>query len=569
MVVFLGVMLCGATPGQEDVSRKLHGGRSLEKQGRLEEAVKLYEELYRSYPRDQRVLRSLSNAYLAAQSYDKLIEVCQVSLKSDPENPTTLRYLGQAYFGKGEKRKGIEIAGRIVELDPKDRRSYYSAASLLISANLVDEAVDLYLRGRKDLGDESLFTRELAFAHQRKGDYGNATTELLSLLRANPRQAVWVEREIRSMLKRGGSSEIIGVLKKQTEKEAPPQFHTILGDIYLSQGKYEAAAGQYEKSGGVDALLELGRMAEGEKLFNTALTTYRRVLEASQDEKVKAEASLRIGASLRSLGRFEDALKAFDWAASQYPSVGGEAVYQAGRVWLDDLKEPKKAAPEFEEVLGRRGEARAADAALSLVKCYLSVGDLGRAERTCERLSTLRPDQATFLLAETQYYKGEFDRALELYGEVVEKHKEQEVTNDALERILLVGESEREDLRDFAQAEFLGLQGKHDEGVDLLRKLIGRRPSSSLAPGATFLIGDLLRGKGEAHQAIGAYRDVMENYPESPLCPYAKMEIGEIYLTELKNREKGIEELEALLIEYPNSVLSDLVRERIDELRGL
>jgi TolA-binding protein len=153
--------------------------------------------------------------------------------------------------------------------------------------------------------------------------------------------------------------------------------------------------------------------------------------------------------------------------------------------------------------------------------------------------------------------------------EVVEGHKESEAVNDALERVLLIGENQGEELKEYAKAELLGIEGKYDAGIGLLRKIIGRSSSSPLAPRATFLMGDLLKGKGEVHQAIGAYQDIISNYPESPLCPYAKLQVGEIYASELRDKKKGIRELEGLLMEYPNSVLCELVRERIEELKGL
>lgn len=565
----LGMVFWGTALGQEDFSRKLNQARLLERQGRAEEAIDIYEELYRNYPQDLRVLHRLANAYSATERYDELIRIAQEALRFNPGNALMFRYLGQAYLKKGDKRRGVEVAERIIELDPKKKSNYHIAAFLLSSANLLDEAATVYLRGRKVLGDEGLFVRELAAIYQRNGNYQKATSELLSLLEANPRQALWVEREMKSMLRKGGSQDVVGVLERETEKEAPPQVHRILGDIYLSQGRYEDASREYERSGGTDALLQLGRMAEEEGLFDTALTTYRRVLDNSRDQRVKAEASLRIGASLRRLGRFEEALKALESAASTYPPIWGEAVYGMGHIYLEDLKEPRKAAAKFEEVLEKQVEKKSVDAGLSLVDCYLSMGDLRSAEETCQRLSSLSPHSATFLLAEVNYYEGDFDAALKLYGEVVEKYKEREVVNDALERILLIGESEREGLEDFAKAELSGIERRYDEGIDLLRKLIGKNAYPSLAPRATFLMGDLFKEKEEAHQAIGAYQDVIDNFPESSLCPYARLEIGEIYATELGDREKGIEQLEALLMEYPSSILCELVRERIEELRGL
>lgn len=565
--IVVGLFLWGTALGQADLSRRLNMARSLVRQRRVEEAVKVYEELYRDYPDNLRIHQNLSNTYLATKRYDELIQISQEALKDNPGNLIMLRYLGRAYLGKGERKKGMEVVEKMIALNPEGRGNYQIAASLLVSSKNFDEAIDLYLKGRRALGDEILFAGELAFAYQLKGDYESAASELLSLLKANPRQALWVERQIKAMLKKGDPAKIVRVLEKESLKDVPPQFHKILGDIYLSQGEYEAASKEYESSGGVDALVQLGKRAEEEGLYQVAVTTYQRALQTSKDPRVVSEASLRIGISLRRLGRFEEALESFELTASRYPQVRGEALYEIGEMWLEDLEEPKKAVPRFEELFKRPGEKLGAEAGLSLVDCWLKLGELGKAEGVCHKLSPLKPDMATFLLAEIQYYRGEFEEAVRLYREVVEQHKGSEVVNDALERILLVGESGGDELKDYAKAELLGAQGRFNEGLDLLRTVIRRDPS--LAPRATFLIGNLLKEKGEPHQAIGAYEDLINNYPDSPLCPYAKLEIGEIYATRLKARDRGIEELESLLVEYPSSPLCDLVRDRIEELKGL
>lgn len=563
----VGLLLWGTAFGQADLSRRLNMARSLVRQRRLEEAVKVYEELHRDYPEDLRIHQNLSNTYLATKRFDELIQISQEGLKDNPGNLIILRYLGWAYLGKGEREKGLEVVEQMIALNPKGKGNYQMAASLLVSSKNFDEAIEVYLRGRRVFADEMLFAGELAFAYQSKGDYEGAVSELLSLLRANPRQALWVERQIKAMLKKGDPARIVGVLERESQTDVPPQLHKILGDIYLSQGEYEAASKEYESSGGVDALVQLGKRAEEEGLYQVAVTTYQRVLQTSKDPGVISEASLRIGISLRRLGRFEEALESFESVASRYPQLRGEALYEIGKMWSEDLGESEKAVHRFEELFETPGEKLGAEAGLSLVDCWLKLGELEKAEEVCHKLSALKPDRAAFLLAEIQYYRGEFEEAVRLYREVVEQHKGSEVVNDALERILVAGESRGDELKDYAKAELLGVQGRFDEGLDLLRTVIRRDPS--LAPRATFLMGNLLKEKGEPHQAIGAYQDLLNNYPPSPLCPYAKLAIGEVYATRLKARERGIEELESLLVEYPDFPLCDLVRDKIEELKGL
>jgi hypothetical protein len=61
---------------------------------------------------------------------------------------------------------------------------------------------------------------------------------------------------------------------------------------------------------------------------------------------------------------------------------------------------------------------------------------------------------------------------------------------------------------------------------------------------------------------------VITLYPDSKLHPEARRRAGELFAVRLQDKTAAINELEQILLDYPDYVLTAAVRNRIEELKG-
>ena len=192
------------------------------------------------------------------------------------------------------------------------------------------------------------------------------------------------------------------------------------------------------------------------------------------------------------------------------------------------------------------------------VRELIKKGEFEKALPLCEKLG----DEGTFLKAEIAYFKGNFDTAIKLYRSIPADSK---FANDALKRMIFIRENRVRQLQEYARAEFLGEKGELGEGIKILRN-IAKDTSLLLADDALYLIGKFLEKDNKFKQAIKEYKNLINKFPKSSLCPSAYVRIGEIYETNLNKKEKAIEAYKTFLLKYPKNVMAPFVRKRLESL---
>lgn len=185
-------------------------------------------------------------------------------------------------------------------------------------------------------------------------------------------------------------------------------------------------------------------------------------------------------------------------------------------------------------------------------KCgdYIKRGEFKKAEKILQRLD----EGVNFLRGEISYFTGDFDTAFVFYKKV---KPDSPFANDAIKRIIFINEIEKEYLENYKDAEMLGNKGQFEKAISILRKIEGEF--------SFFLIAELLEKKEDLSQAIGGYKDILKQYPESSLVPLAYMRIGTIY-TKMGKRKKALEIYEEFILRFPKHALTPIIRAKIEEM---
>jgi len=567
-ILLLTLEVWAVTP---DIRDELNRGRVLERAGNQAEALVIYEKIFTEHPEYQPVFSSLRNAYMKAGMYDKLIEVCTVAERIRPKDTSIYMALGEAWAAKGEEERAAQAWEKIVDLNPQNRNHYNLAGYEFSRHEMHDDAIRIYEKGESAIGEHT-FARELSRTYERTGDFSKAADEVLNILFAKPEDVLGVERELKRLLSRSGSTVVMNVVKSRAAGQPePPQIHRVLGDLYLLQGDYGNALNEYARSNAEEPLWELGLKAEKEGLLEAALNSYRNLAERKGPYATAAQ--FRIGAVLEASKEYDLAIEAYKEFIHDFPTdtQAAHARFRIGTIRLEGISDVNGALVYFKGLVESDSKGKLApDSRYMIAECNVKLGRLDEAARELVALIESSPsDRALYLLGEATYYQGDFDSSLALSNRLANEFSGSDLVNDALSRAVFISANggDPKVLHRFAGAERMVYSNDLDPALAELRLFLNEEANSSLADDAMLLLGDVLERKGSYNESIGAYRDLISLFPESKLRPEARRRTGEIFAVRLKDDKAAIDELEQILLDHPDYVLTAAVRNRIEELK--
>jgi TolA-binding protein len=210
------------------------------------------------------------------------------------------------------------------------------------------------------------------------------------------------------------------------------------------------------------------------------------------------------------------------------------------------------------EVLTARGDtARAATQYRSILAAPTAIPD--------------QQDEASYRLAELEYFSGKFQDAVQQLENITINLKAN-YANDALLLQSFLQENRataEQALSQFAHADFLARQHKNTEAIQLLLDVIERYPQALLVDDALMKVAFLQEQAHLFNDALASYQRLLDQFKESSIAlDKAQFSIGEIYQFGLHDPAKAIVAYTKLLEAYPQSLLATRARERIRELRG-
>lgn len=571
---------------KDEVKRDLDRARNLERINKYEEALQIHMRLYGSHPDNAQVLMGLERDLLYLKKYSEWIEILQERLEVKPDDPSLLEKLGNALYKSGQEQGAEERWSRIIEKAPYDQASYARVARQYLYNGLIDKSVSTYLLGRKRLDDNSLFARDLARLYTSQLEYGEATKEYVLFLTRDPKQYTYVENMISRFKGTEGKDDEVSEVLEEAVEDYPndSQLRKLLGSQYLRMAQPEQAFEQFveveeieQANGGI--LLDFADWSYREGFYSTALQAYRHILELSPKSPLAPKAQQGIGRSLTRLNRPREAIVAFRMLADTYPTSKEteSALFEIGKIQLEGLSDPDSALIAFNELVNRRKKSRHYFHALFLIgECYVLKDNLAGALKEYERVREEAieaphvAEEAAYRIAETKFFRGDFDGALNEFEALAKAYPKGMFVNDALALIVFIEENRLfgdDALRAFAMAAVLERQEKSDEAITAYERILTYYPHSFLGDDALLHIGTIQSNRANFEKAIETYQHILTKYPGCDQCDEVQRRIGEIYEIGLEDLPKAIEAYDEILSKYPDSLLYDSVRKKIRELQ--
>ena len=550
---------------------------------RYAEAEKMIQERMQQYPDDITLLEQLAELYQQQDDYPKALELYQKAIKRNPENTNLRKKLGALYAEIGKTEQAVAEWEKLVagNLNRSDRHQQLGA--IYLSHKMYPEAIAAYRQAiRLNPQDGYLYT-QLASAYKIQGKIREAADVYIDALQRvglvqNQREAIWSQMlEIyEGAAHKPLQEKLIAQLEKQqVESGYNRNIVMTLGELLFYAGKATQALEtftrlhRYYPTHADTALEKYARILERTENLQASADFYKALIAGSADRN-------RVRGTRSKLAQLYEKMERWDAAVAllkEQLNTGKTSVRDKlllGRLQLHGLRAPKAAQMTFEPLLTQRLTAtQLTEAQLGLAECHILLKRYTLAREVLEPIAnrTNRSRAAARkLMGDSYFFDGGFEQAIEAYNLVIKISKSDKLTNDALERIVLIQNHPdyfKIPLTDYATAVQLQLSGQTEAALQQCQRTLDVYPESTIADDLWLLIGNIYRGADKDDAAIDAYEQVVAQ--ESPIAAKALMNIAEIY-RENADFANATSIYTTLITDYPENVIVAHARQQLDEL---
>ena len=602
-------------PQTPDAAVKFRLAQSYEQAGNFEDAATLYKELLAKDQSNFVYVDALRRVYMQLKRYDDAIILLKNRLAAAPGDANTRAVLGGVYYKAGNEKGAHAEWNATIASEPANPNIYRIVANIMIENRLLDKTAEVYRKARIACSDPNLFTIDLAQLLAVSMDYTGATTEFLRWLKQNPTQLSFVQGRMATFTgKEEGRIAALGAVHAEIVQEENPRLYELLGWLHLEGKNFADALEAYKtldritnaRGGQIYAFAE---RAFKEKAFAVAARAYKEAIDMPIAQQRLPYAKYGYACSLKELTTLADTLATFPSGGSEqqsnrYPvtesrpqysgAIGyfqeiikeyprsefsARSYFQIGMIQFEKYFDLDAALASFQHVEEELPGLAVVqhDVTLTIGDVLTAKGDTAQAAARFARVlntPTATPDQtdeASYRIAELEYFGGRFQDAIRRLGEITLNLKA-DYANDALQLLTFLQENTTTAelaLREFARADFLARQRKNTEAIPLFLQIIDRYPQALLVDDALMKMASLQAQARMFTDAIASYGRLLSQFKESSIAlDIAQFNIGEIYQFGMNDIPNAMKSYEQLLSGFPQSIHATTARKRIRELRG-
>lgn len=563
--------------------------------GEYENALNLYQKLYKSEPKEAYVEKIVA-CYEMLLQFEDGEKFLAKAIRKDKENPMLYAWQGSLLEKLGQFKPAEKLFEESIEKRAKNSTDYLKLGAYYYQSDKLEWALKTYEAARKQARDPYLYSGEIANIYDRQGQYARATGAYLDLYAADPENLESASLGILNMMSPGSQDEIEKALLRKIDKSPSDLgLRSILFDFYvLAENFYEAfiqvkSIDRLFKEDGHRVFQFAGTMRNNSdyELSNKAFDYlidrkknspyyYRAYFEKATNGELQAFEQIPVDpVSIRQAVEDYGALLDRFGSSPQY----FDAIYRRAYLMVFYLNELETAQEELQTVSAPGQRLRQDDWA----KARLLIGDIllmrqeyNQAKLVYTAVSERFKDRqlgglANYKLAQMAYYKGEFNLAEALLTSIKD-NTSNDISNDAIKLNLTILDNTGLDttttaLEMFAKAQLLTYQREYDTSLEILDSLAYRFPNHTLADEILWEKASIYLKQNELETGLTYIDRILANFPDDIYGDDALYTKARIYDYTMKNPELAMELYLDFLIKYPGSLYSVEVRKRIRELR--
>ncbi|MCB9601790.1 MAG: tetratricopeptide repeat protein [Sandaracinus sp.] len=522
---------------------------------RTDDAIVQYEAVLAIEPRSLDSLKGLERIFARTSNYPRLLDVLHQELDlivTPRQKVGVLEHIGA--IQEEELLDGdaaIATYEQVVALDPGHEGANPALTRLYRQKGRYDDLVATLERHAR-ASEDSLRKTELLLQAAKTllvdvGAPDRAIAFAERVLAVSPDHAEALGLVARLRAQTGDATAAVEAVERLAEGESDPKKKAErlveaakmleeAGDRDRAIERYKRALDVDETSGAAEALRRL-YASRGDA--HGAAELLLREIEVAEGKSRKAELHAELGHLYQ--GRLEDptrARSAFEKALELDPTCTpaarglGDLAFAAG-----DFAE---AAEKYEPLLARTSQMTPENAKAVSLRCgeaFGKLGEWGKAQRAYTNAKAYAPDDRVVLerLADATYAAEEWDEAAELYRGFLADHGASLEPGDRGQCV-------------FRQGDALRRAGELDDAKKLLLEAAELRPED---PAPLRSLRDLHATKKEWNDVVRVLRERMEHAGDDERFELL-VEVGDVFLKELSDREKASKSFVAALEIIPD-----------------
>lgn len=581
------LLVSGLSQAQEDFLAKQYFN-----DGQYEKAVAFYERLVDKNPARTDFLEELIACYQQLERYQDAEDLLLAILQDNKTYPTFYIELGYNYTLKGMPEKADEYYNLAISKIDANPNFGYSLGFRFQKYALLNQALKAFSRAM-EIDPKLDHNIQIARIYGEQGEIEKMFGAYMDLITEGRTSKSNIFRNINDFITSDPENENNLKLKKILLQRAQQQpdliWNELLSWLFVQQKQYESAFRQ-EKAifkrmdgGTIQRLEGLGDIALKDKDYEVAREIFEYVIDNSNDGLTKLNAQLNL-IDLQLLTPDEKKLEEIQRAYESLMAVYGyqSQTLQLQVAYANFLTFRKNAPEEAIDILKKSLELPLNNRGVAFLK--LALGDiLVYDQKFNEALiyfsqvqKSLKNDvmgqDARFKVAQTSFYKGDFDWALTQL-KVLRGSTSQLIANDAMQLSLLISDNSLEDstqtaLKKYARADLLGYQRKTKEAIAALDDILEFHKGEKIEDEALLKQGELLESLGDFEKAEFNYQKIVEFYPTGILADDAHFALAQLYQNHLDQTQKAMEHYEKIIYNYQDSYYYPQARKNFRMLRG-
>jgi len=586
-ITFSFLFVCQVFSQSEDLAKNYFD------QGEYEKSKAVYQKLYDQSNGSISYLMGLVSSMQELQQYQEAEKFMLAFAKRNSVYPNLLVEIGNNYQLQDQPEKAEEFYQKALEEIDRIPNYAYTVGSAFQKYNLLDEAVIAYNKALEKQQNPN-FIVQLARIYGEQGKLEEMFGTYLDLVKEKPEYFYAVNRNFSDYITEDAESEANQILRKLLLKKIqqnPDLFYNqMLSWLFIQQKDYQKAFIQekavYQRSPNQNLrkITELAEIANENENTATAKEILNYTIEEAPttDQKIRAyELLFEIEiAQLSSSKEKQELQQKFEELFTVYGKERETLAVQLQfanflAFKLNKNEEAKALLSQALELrLNRFDEARTkmvlADILVNEEKFNQALIYYSQVQNLVQNNQLAQV--ATFKVAKTSYYKGDFNWA-QTQLKVLKTATSQLIANDALQLNLLISDNSQEDstqtaLKLFAKTDLYTFQQKEEKAIRLLDTILLQHKGEKIEDEALFRKAKLYEKQGKFELAKENYQQIILSYGEDILADDAYYFLAELYNNELNQPDKAKENYEQIIFHFADSIYYVEARKKYRILRG-
>ncbi len=545
---------------------------------RFSDAEKLIKDRLQLNSTDTTLLEELANIYQQQGKTQKALELYQGVLENNPTNASVRRKLGSLYADLGDKEKAIAEWKKLVE---GDYNQHQQLGMIYVSHRMYTDAIEAFQQAIRTNPSYGYLYTQLAAVYNIQGNIEKAAATYLDGLRTvgtstSQRAAIWEPMlEIYHGERQKPLREKLIAQYEKVHQAAPRNLNNALtlSEMYFYAGQHTHALKiltQIHRTypAPIDSTLEKLANDLARNQNPDAIEFYTSLLQLSNDTRILTNTRYKLATLYQKNKQWDKSIAILKELEQNSFSV--DRKLSLARIQLHGLHDPKAADMTLQPLLSRDlATPQLFEVNLILGECHLLQKRWTLARDMLEPIANSASRlnaTARKLLGDSYFLATEFDNAVSEYQKVLQVSKSDELTNDALERIVLIQDNSDYlaiPLTDYANALQYFLTGDTKSAITQCEDTISAHPQALIVDDIWMLLGTIHRSQNSDGDAMHSYRQVVSL--ESSLAVEALTQIAEIYQRK-KEFANAAETYTTLLQTYPDISIIPHIRQQLDQV---